>query len=248
MSRLFALITQDVVDVSFVVLNPDATEKVVAQLREGIGVGWYEKDVLHSVRLVGPHPKGVWRLAETIHSKIVLFHARRKTVGEAEVINTHPFAHENYMFIHGGTLRDWEKLEKALKPEWREKIKGETDSERLFYFLLQNAEGDIDLRQGLKKAVEGVKNLTSYDYLNFILSDGKSLYAYSSGERPLYYWKGKVEEELCCTSVTENVAVRSRGLVGKTAVVVAGQKFQMEGWKSLRGFLQVTPELGIELF
>ncbi len=246
MSRLFALITQDVVDVSFVILNPDATEKVVAQLREGIGVGWYEKDVLHSVKLVGSDPKGVWRLAETIHSKIVLFHARRKTVGEAEAINTHPFTYKNYMFIHGGTLRDWKKLEQALKPQWKEKIKGETDSERLFYFLLQNAEGD--LKQGLKKAVEEVKKLTSYDYLNFILSDGKSLYAYSSGERSLYYWKGKVEEELCCTSVTENIAVRSRGLVGKTAVVVAGQKFQMEGWKGFKGFLQVTPDLGIELF
>ncbi len=246
MSRLFALITQDVVDVSFVVLNPEATDKVVAQLREGIGVGWYEKEAIRSVKLVGSDPKGVWRLAETIHSRIVLFHARRRTVGDAEVINTHPFTYGKFMFIHGGTLKDWKKIEAALSGEWKGKIQGETDSERLFYFLLQNMKEEVIA--GLKRAVDEVKKLSGYDYLNFILSDGNSLYAYSSGERPLYYWKGKVEQELCCSSLTENIAVRSRGLVGKTAVVVAGQKFQMEGWKVLTGFLRVGPSLDIEVF
>ncbi|GEM_PF-3381013 len=246
MSRLFALMAEEVVDVSFVVLHPGATDKVVSQLREGVGLGWYEKEGIHSVRLVGIQPAELWRLAETIHSRIVLFHARRRTVGDAEVINTHPFTYGKFMFIHGGTLRNWKALEEALLPEWREKLQGDTDSERLFFFLLQNIEGDI--LPGLKQAVEKVREITDYDYMNFILSDGESLYAYSSGERPLYFWKGKVEEELCCSSLVENIAVRSRGLVGKRAVVVSGQKFQMEGWQTLSGsFLRVRPTLDVEI-
>ncbi len=237
---------EEVVDVSFVVLHPEATDKVVSQLREGVGLGWYEREGIHSVRLVGVQPSDLWRLAETVHSRIVLFHARRKTVGDAEVINTHPFTHENFMFIHGGTLRNWKALEEALLPEWKERLQGETDSERLFFFILQNIEGEVI--PGLKQAVERLRGITDYDYLNFILSDGEALYAYSSGERPLYYWKGRVEEELCCSSLVENVAVRSRGLVGKEAVVVSGQKFQMEGWKVLSGaFLKVSPSLQLEV-
>ncbi len=237
---------EEVVDVSFVVLHPEATDKVVAQLREGVGLGWYERKSIHSVRLVGIQPSDLWRLAETIHSRIVLFHARRGTVGDAEVINTHPFTHGRFMFIHGGTLKDWRAVEEALLPQWRERLQGETDSERLFFFILQNLQGEV--LSSLKQAVDKVKEITEYDYLNFILSDGEALYAFSSGERPLHFWKGRVEEELCCSSLVENIAVRSRGLVGKEAVVVSGQRFQMEGWKTLSGaFLKVDPSLQVEV-
>ncbi len=234
MSRLFGLITKEKVDVSFLLLKEGiARDEVFLKIRSGFGMGWYEDEAVKTIKLPLPvEEEEFWQIGETIHSNIIIFHIRERTVGEEREYNTHPFFYENFMFAHVGTINNWKGLEEKLSDEWKGRLKGETDSERFFMLILQfwNTEHP---EKGIAKAVEEVKNVSSYSSLNFLLTDGKRLYAFRSGEIPLFYLKTVPEDDICCTSVSSNLAIRSRGLRGKEAVIVAAEKLSHGEWHQL---------------
>jgi len=236
MSRLFGLITKEKVDVSFLLLKEGvARDKVLLKIKSGFGLGWYEDMSVKTVKLPLPVEGGkeFWQIGETIHSNIIIFHIREKTVGEERKYNTHPFSYKNFMFAHIGTINNWKDLENKLTDEWRKQIKGETDSERYFMLIMQYWDDD-EPERGISRAIKEVKKVSSYSSLNFLLTDGKKLYAYRSGELSLFYLKTIPEDDICCTSVSSNLAIRSRGLKGREAVIVSAEKLSHEGWELLK--------------
>ncbi|MDP3889641.1 class II glutamine amidotransferase [Nocardioides sp.] len=52
--------------------------------------------------------------------------------------NTHPFHDDNYAFAHNGHISPIARLETLLNGESRAQLKGDTDSERYFRFVLQS--------------------------------------------------------------------------------------------------------------
>ncbi len=117
-----------------------------------------------------------------IKSNLVVLHARKASKGNVEIQNVHPFEYQlngnQYLLFHNGTIRDKLNFDYQFHPL------GTTDSERLFYYLLTNSNGQVtsDL---LKSKLNRLKDFTA---ANFILSDGKTTYAgnwYS--ENPNYY-------------------------------------------------------------
>lgn len=236
MSRLFGLITKEKVDVSFLLLKEGiARDKIVLKIKSGFGMGWYEDASVKMVKLPLPveREEEFWQIGETIHSNIIIFHIRERTVGEEKEYNTHPFSYKNFMFAHIGTINNWKELENKLADEWRERIKGETDSERYFMLIMQYWDAN-EPERGISRAVKEVKEISSYSSLNFLLTDGKKLYAYRSGELPLFYLKTVPEDDICCTSVSSNLAIRSRGLKGRKAVIIAAEKLSHESWEILK--------------
>ena len=105
---------------------------------------------------------------------LLIAHIRKATVGPVSLANTHPFVRGRFAFAHNGTL-DTRSL--AIAPHHAAAITGETDSERLFAYLLTCLDAG--------SLAQGAASLAGLGSASFLLSDGVHLYAHRLG-RALY--------------------------------------------------------------
>jgi len=107
-----------------------------------------------------------------------VLHARKASKGKITLNNTHPFRHGQRVFCHNGMVYDSMDFPKKYV------CKGNTDSERLFYFILSA------LKEGKEK--EGIRSqlakLKKFSGVNFILaSPTKTFVAVKYSESPKYF-------------------------------------------------------------
>ncbi len=109
-------------------------------------------------------------------TSVLIAHIRKATSGATTLENTHPFIKDGWIFCHNGTVYDAENISVGeLKPE------GTTDSERLFYFLIDflKKEGTYKkIGRAIKKAVSELKSNHNYSSLTFLLANNEYLIAY----------------------------------------------------------------------
>lgn len=126
-------------------LGPDRLSLRLTDLSEqpvGWGIGFYE----HGEPLVRKRPKeerdeldlqGV--IAET-RSDLLIGHVREPTVGPLTSENTHPFRFRHWLFVHSGTIHQFEavreQMQAAIPAYLQRSLQGDTDSEMLFYLVL----------------------------------------------------------------------------------------------------------------
>lgn len=162
--------------------------------REGLvhAHGWGVADYSDGLPLVEKQSWASWhgehfrKAAARVYAKIVIAHVRRATVGPPAVENTHPFSHGAWLFAHNGTIPSFEELRMhlldAMDPMQRDEIRGTTDSEHLFRYLLslwqQHPERPLieSLRLGLTQVLQWVREIGSDRQagLNVLWTDGKS--------------------------------------------------------------------------
>jgi glutamine amidotransferase len=124
--------------------------------------------------------------------RLLVAHVRKKTVGPESLYNTHPFRRGRWVFAHNGTLHDTGPIERRTSGARRAEIEGDTDSERLFAFLLTAIDrvggtaggrrappGAVD--RALCAAMDEVTAAPGFGAANFLCSDGEALYAYRHG-------------------------------------------------------------------
>lgn len=94
-------------------------------------------------------------------------HLRKASRGSKILENTHPFTIEKWAFAHNGTIR---KLN----------LHDRTDSEWFFHSLMYECAKNpsTDMIELIKKRVEAVRSLYNYTSITFLLSNGKTMYAY----------------------------------------------------------------------
>jgi len=120
------------------------------------------------------------------HSRLFVAHVRLATVGARDGRNTHPFktrtADRSFAFAHNGTVSEVKKRKLRQKPD------GDTDSEHAFLFLLEGlADSSEDtFASRLKELADEVRGLGRF---NFLLSDGRYLWAYA--DNSLYFIERK---------------------------------------------------------
>lgn len=117
---------------------------------------------------------------ESRQSNIIIGHLRKAFVGVKSVNNAQPFVEKNYAFCHNGTILTSEKI--PLKNKFKKIIKGETDSEIFFAYILQflakHKKPNSSAVQGsVKEAVDYVRKNHDFTALNMIFSDGKCMWA-----------------------------------------------------------------------
>ena len=79
-------------------------------------------------------------------------HLRKKTVGDASLVNTHPFVDGVYSFAHNGTVSE------GLYEELASRCEGGTDSERLFRkFLTIKEKGGLSTHDAYKEMLVETK-------------------------------------------------------------------------------------------
>jgi len=110
-----------------------------------------------------------------IDSQIIIGHLRKASVGENNAKNNHPFVYKNFSFCHNGKILESDKIK--IKAKFKKSIKGSTDSERLFYFILGNLTTSIKLKVDFIKAIKKIKKDFDYTGLNLLFSNGRKLIA-----------------------------------------------------------------------
>jgi predicted glutamine amidotransferase len=172
-------------------------------------------------------------MARKIESNCVLGHIRSATMGDITTYNCHPFSYKEYSFVHNGGIEHFEDLRRELISELDEElfhaVKGQTDSEHLFFLIMQFLKQDKqeNLENALLKAVKWVNDRqkdTDSDHfsgLNIAISNGRQLIVtrYCSKDyRPisLYYTTSRSKELLEDEVTFENLIVASEPLTNLT--------------------------------
>ena len=105
-------------------------------------------------------------------AKVAMIHFRKISVGKPQISNTHPFLYKEWSFCHNGTIFDSDKI-----PLLKLKPGGATDSERFFLYIMEHLD-PANIEKSVGGAIWQIKRDFKYTSLTFLLSNGKSIYAY----------------------------------------------------------------------
>jgi glutamine amidotransferase len=194
MCRLLGAVSAEIVDYrlclqraprSLAALSPEHPHGWGLALHDGRGA-WS----LHRSVACATEDERFHALAAEARGRLLIAHVRKKTVGVSSLENTHPFRRGRWVFAHNGTIEDTSHLERRTSGARRREIEGQTDSERLFSYLL-TAIDRAGATHGVARAKEGAvdaalgsatRALTAREgAANFLLSDGQVLFAFRWG-------------------------------------------------------------------
>lgn len=110
---------------------------------DGFGIGWYGAQtspaVFHSTEPAW-NERNLRELSGHITSGLVFAHVRASTGSAVQQTNCHPFRHGRWLWMHNGSIHDFEKVKRELvlevDPSLFPEIEGSTDSEVFFHLAL----------------------------------------------------------------------------------------------------------------
>jgi glutamine amidotransferase len=160
---------------------------------DGFGIGWYVPEInSEPVNFVSVHPawsnRNLRNLAPKIKTECFIAHVRAASVGEVSESNCHPFQYKNLLMAHNGGVENFSKIKRKLREPLTDElynwIKGQTDSEHIFAYLLNQLfknhktitpEAVIDSFENtfrdLKKMMTEV-GIKEEAYLNMVFTNG----------------------------------------------------------------------------
>lgn len=112
---------------------------------DGFGVGWYVPEINDEpITFVSVNPawnnRNLRNLAPRIRTDCMVAHVRAASVGDVSESNCHPFQHKNLLMAHNGGVEDFGHIKRHIRDPLSDDlynwIKGQTDSEHIFAFLL----------------------------------------------------------------------------------------------------------------
>jgi predicted glutamine amidotransferase len=125
---------------------------------DGWGMAWQDPDD-HAIRIASSPDSAIRdpayaQLAGQRLGRAGIVHLRWATPGLAVTPeNTHPFVADGYAFAHNGHISPVERLERLLTRESHAKLRGDTDSERYFRFVMQCIAERGDDAEGLSESL-----------------------------------------------------------------------------------------------
>jgi len=187
----------------------------------GWGVGFYQ----HGEVLLRRRPLDeretidLAEFTENVRSDTLVGDVRRATTGTPTTENTHPFRYHHWLFAHSGTISGFERLRERLlesQPDFlRRNVRGDTDTECLFYLFLSFLHDAGHLRQeeiapehartALQSALSLVDRMSAEEGhtandADVLLTNGEFLMALHRGESLMGYrvidGRGDVEQLL----------------------------------------------------
>ena len=181
------------------------------------------------------------RLAVGSRGGVLVSHVRQKTVGETSLVNTHPFERGRWVFAHNGTVKDVAWLRARTSPERGAEVRGETDSEHLFAWLLTRldeigaapAGAAHATDRALGAAVRAARERPGFGAFNFLLSDGATLYAHRFGRTMHLLERGPHDEVRARRRSRDGTVVETPWSQRRTAVFVASERITDEPWQAI---------------
>lgn len=212
---------------------------------DGFGFGWYTRDgdpAVYSSIFPIWNDRNLDGLGRALNATLWLANVRSAMPGrEPGQINTQPFMDGRILFQHNGYIagfraRQRERFHGYLRPEIREAMRADADSEYLFAVFRQCLDDDArDLKTALLRMIEVLPELLDgiAALFNVIVCDGEVLLAcrqaFNGAECPtLYYCQGHP------------------GFPG--AVVIASERFDDSGaWCAVDPHTLITARYGATL-
>lgn len=114
-------------------------------------------------------------------TQLMIAHVRKATVGATSISNTHPFRRDGFVFAHNGTIGVTASLVARTSDQRLGQIEGDTDSERLFAFILTRIDQIGEINRGIAVAVRELHALGDVGSASFLISCGARLYAHRAG-------------------------------------------------------------------
>ena len=198
---------------------------------DGFGIGWYAPEVSDEpINLVSVGPawsnRNLRNLAPKVKAGCFVAHVRAASVGEVSEANCHPFQYRNLLMMHNGGIEQFGKVKRKLRAPLTDQlynwIKGQTDSEHLFAYLISyllnnnagiNPETVMEAFENMFSTVKVLmkeSDLREPAYLNMVVTNGKFIvgtrYVTASNEEPLTMYHSEGSRYVVQDGVTKLVA------------------------------------------
>jgi glutamine amidotransferase len=244
MCRLLGIVSSEPTDFKIVLReSPNSMAALSREHRDGWGLavfdnaarGWcVEKGVACASEDARFH-----ELAVGSRGELLISHVRQKTVGEATLANTHPFERGRWVFAHNGTVKDVAWLRKRASPERLTEVRGETDSELLFAWLLTQLDvagvGHEPASDATDRAVaesaRAARNSAGFGAFNFLLSDGATTYAHRFGRTMYLLDRGPCDEVRTRRTAPDGTVLETPWSSDRLAVFIASERMTSEPWQ-----------------
>jgi glutamine amidotransferase len=175
---------------------------------DGWGVAYYQGGAPHVIK--SAHSAVDDSLFRTVSgivaSETVVAHLRKATVGELNILDTHPFQFGRWVFAHNGNIQNFsfirEELLSKISRVHRRFILGKTDSEVMFFLIISRLAGSVDIHRpsisiedlaaAAREAIEEICQLTEVrgvidgpatdSYFSFVMTNGETMLAHHGGQ------------------------------------------------------------------
>ena len=207
--------------------------------------GWGVADYSDTLPMIEKQTWAAWhgehfrKRAARIYAHTVVAHVRQATVGAIAIENTHPFAHGRWIFAHNGSIQKFaevrDRMIEHIDPDLRNDIKGATDSEHIFYFLLtmhlRHPERPLaeTVGRGLRRIIQWSETVNPPEPagLNIVLTDGEQLVG-SRYNRTLWHL---VRNEATVCGICGKKHVQHDIGEDYRAIEIASEPISGENWK-----------------
>ena len=201
MCRLVGYLGKDALLISDLIEKPQnslikqskhATEDSYSVNADGFGFAWYdltltpEAGIFKSIQPAW-NDNNLQHLSKMIRTHCCLAHIRASNVGDVSFNNCHPFGYDNMSFAHNGIIHGFNHIKRALLNKLDDTlfcaIKGQTDSEHIFYLILHYLKQYNVLEKAILSTIQTIMDLqqdhpsTHYIKFNTIFTDGNTLIA-----------------------------------------------------------------------
>ncbi len=208
---------------------------------DGWGVAVYESEwALDKGTLCAGDDHAFLEHARKSTGRVLVSHIRQKTVGETSIENTHPFRFGRWVFAHNGTIQDRDFLRQSTHPEEASWIRGQTDSELFFAYVVSRLRSagllDSDPCERtdtlLHDLVAEARVRANFGAFNFLLSNGNTTYAHRFGRSLFLLARGAGESQRAPR--IDSVANPCRAFVARRrAILIASEKLTDEHWEEI---------------
>jgi predicted glutamine amidotransferase len=260
MCRLFGLTAGTArVHATFWLLDaPDSLEAQSRRNVDGSGIGFFDP---FGAAVLDKQPEPAFEDEEFSHeareaeSATFVAHVRLASTGGRSVQNTHPFAMQGHVMAHNGGFGELSALEAQLG-SYAGLVLGDTDSERYFALIIQQADAHGgDVAAGITAAARWIAEHLPVSSLNAIVAGPDELWALRYPdrralhilERPADLGQGAAGQPgLHVRSATSSI--HAPALHSAPSVVVASEELDGEnGWRMLAPgeLVHVRPDLTV---
>lgn len=259
MCRLFGLVANKEVNVEFSFIKADRPFRELGiKNPDGWGIGYYQNDnaIVFKEPISTINSSQFYQKAKHIYSSILISHVRKSTQGVKKKENTHPFNSGNWIFAHNGNIDIKELIKEQLLHKYINCIKGETDSEIFFFWLIQNMV-EYGFIKGIKKAIKFIEDNRgdSTSSLNFLLTNGEKIYALRKAFNnttfySLFYLVRDPQKSIISSYVSKKTSqlIQSKRLVDEKAIIISSEKMtEEENWIPISNSTLMIVEKNLDL-
>ena len=194
---------------------------------DGFGIAWANKNLFFMYKSSLP----IWNdinlipVTKNLSSKLILANVRSATLPDnVSYNNTHPFKYKNFLFSHNGFIKNFnfshkKKILKNIDSELLSSLKGNTDSEYIFFLFLHAYQKIKNISKAIYETIKILERICNQAMLNFLIA-----------------YQTKSKQEIYATKYAINLTPPSLYyfIDKKNNIFVSSEKLDNNNWISIQ--------------